>query len=399
MSTFLRASGAIFVVLSVVACSADASEDGPPPLGGRDGTTQQDDGNGAAVTIGPDGLPVGPDGKPIPTRLDGRYELSNRLDLSSAGVFPDTVSDALQALTDFREKPSSTIAELLQAANVPVVSQVLGLIPSLIRDQVLGFVDDHVFKSLYAKVPVTKQITGIVDDVASIATKFEVVSELEFPEPVASGNVMGAHRIKGIAFNWMEKRNVVNSPDVLRTLQTQKVKINAVRLDAQSPELESGRLALGDHTFSIPIGSFAVLATDKLAAEKFGVKNLLEAVGKIVDCAELASDVAARCIGIGPAKVCVGHETEIRNLCTVGLDAVVSVVQGKIKALDVPALHLSSGTAKMWDAPAPNGKLDAKVDRIDEGYYTAGVGPKDDKILATFSGRRVADALPSGTSF
>jgi hypothetical protein len=142
-----------------------------------------------------------------------------------------------------------------------------------------------------------------------------------------------------------------------------------------------------------------VLATDKLAADKFGVKNLREAVGKVVDCADLAKDVAARCIGLGPAKVCVGHETEVRNLCTIGLDVIVSLVQGKIKALDIPALHLSSGTAKMWDAPAAGGKLDAVVDRIDDGYWTAGVGPNDDKILATFTGRRVADALPSGTSF
>lgn len=398
MSLLLRASGALAVVLAVAACSADASEDAPP-LGDGAGTTQQDDGKGGTVTIGPDGLPVGADGKPIPTKLDGRYEISNRLDLTTAGVFPDAANDALQALSDFRERPSSTIASLLQAANVPVVSQVLGVIPSLIRDQVLGFIDDHVFKALYDKLPVTKQITGILDDLASITTKFEVVSLLEFPEPVASGNVMGAHRITGVAYSWMEKRNVIDSPDVLKKLQTQKVKINAVRLDTRSPELESGRLAMGDHTFTIPIGSFAVLATDKLAADKFGVKNLREAVGKVVDCADLAKDVAARCIGLGPAKVCVGHETEVRNLCTIGLDVIVSLVQGKIKALDIPALHLSSGTAKMWDAPAAGGKLDAVVDRIDDGYWTAGVGPNDDKILATFTGRRVADALPSGTSF
>jgi hypothetical protein len=387
MSTFLRASGALALVFAVVACGAGDGSDAPP----LDQPGAAGGGSNGAVTIGPDGLPVGPDGQPLPTKLDGRYEVSNQLDLTSSGILPDLANDTLKALSDFREKPSSTIAELLKAANVPVVSQVLGVIPSIIRDQVLGFIDDHVFKALYQTVPVTKQITGMLDDLASIATKFEVVSVLELPPGNAMGDSNGTHQLTGIAYNWMEKRTVIDAPDAITAFELQKVKINAVGLDKRSPELESGRLAIGDHTFKVPIGSFAVVAADKLAQDKFGTKNLRDAIGLVVDCANLAHDVANRCVGIGPAKVCVGHESDIKNICSLGLDVIVSNVQARIKALDIPALHLKSGTAKMWDAPVDKGPLDAVVDRIDGGFWTAGVGPDDKQILATFTGTRIGD--------
>jgi hypothetical protein len=386
--TLLRASGALAMVFAIAACGSSDGED-PAPLG--DPGAQGTDANGNPVVIGPDGLPVGPDGKALPTKLDGRFELSNSLDLTSAGIFPDMANDTLKALSDFREQPSSTIVELLQAANVPVVSQVLGVIPALIRDQVLGFIDDTVFKALYDKLPVTKQITGILDDLGSLATKFEVVTVLEFNVPGPTGNVLGTHQFTGVAYNWMEKRTVINAPDVIKTLELQKVQINAVGLDMRSPELESARLAVGDHAFKVPIGSFAVLAADKLAADKFGTKDLRTGIHKVVNCAAVAKSVAARCIGIGPARVCVGHESDINNLCSIGIDIIVSTIQGRIKDLDIPALHLKSGTAKLWDAPAPGGQLNAIVDRVDEGYWTAGVGPQDKKILATFTGRRVGE--------
>ena len=52
----------------------------------------------------------------------------------------------------------------------------------------------------------------------------------------------------------------------------------------------------------------------------------------------------------------------------------------------------------MWDAPVTKGPLDATIDRIDHGYWTASVnvGKTDKTILATFIGRRTGDvALPS----
>jgi hypothetical protein len=393
----LRVSGALLIVAGLVACGGAGQED-PGELGGADDPAGANGPNGGPIVVGPDGVPVGPDGQPIPPKLDGTYELSNQFDLTSAGIFPDMVNDTLSSLSNFREHPTQTLVDLMDAANVPVAPQVLNAIPSLIRDQVFGFIDDHVFKSLYDKVPVTKQITGILDDLASIATKFEVVSILDVPEPNEIGDARGTHQLTGVAYTWNAKRTVINAPDVLTQFELKNVKLNAVPLEKLNAQLETGRLAIGDSAYAIPIGSFAVAGADALAKDKFGAKDLRDAIGMVVDCEALAKDVASRCIDpVGPGKVCVGHESEIENLCSTGLDVLVGVLKGQIKRLDLPALHLKDGTAKMWDAPTPGGAVDAVVDRIDTGFWTAGVGPDDKPVLATFTGKRIGESKwPSG---
>jgi hypothetical protein len=398
MSLSLRAIPVVLIAFVVAACGTD---DGAPDPMSADGnradgpTTDQPNG----VKLGPDGLPVGPDGKPLAPKLDGVYELSSYFDLTSTGVFPDVANDTLQALSNFKEHPSQTMVDLLAAAKVPVVPDLLNAVPSFIRDKVLGYVDDHVIKSFYKTVPFAKNLTGMLDDLASITTKFELVTTLDLPQGNAIGDVQASHTFKGVAYNWSDKRNVINAPDVLKSLEKQRVTANAVALEKRSPELETARLGLGDHAFNVPIGSFALLAANKVMQDKLGAADLRDALGKVVDCAALAADVANRCIDpIGPGKICVGHETELENLCTLGLDVLVGVIQGQIKRLDLPLLHMKDGSAQMWDAATPKGPLDATIDRIDHGYWTATVhvGSEDKTILATFVGHRTGDvAAPS----
>lgn len=397
MTKVLRATGALMVIAGMVACGGADPGDAPDPSS-PNGTSASGPGAGGDVTIGPDGVPVDKDGKPIAPKLDGKYELSNTFDITSAGILPDMANETLKALSNFREHPTGTIADLAEAAKVPVVSNLLDVIPSLIKDLVFGYIDDHVFKALYNKVPVTQTITGMLDDLGTIATKFEVVSLLDVPAGNAIGDATGTHQLTGIAYTWDGQRNVINAPDALTQFEMKRVKMNAVPLDKLNAELETGRLSLGDETFSIPIGSFAVLGADKLVQMKFGAKDLRDAIGKVVDCKALATDVANRCIDpIGPGKVCVGHESDIESFCSIGLDLLVGVVRGQLKALDIPALHLKDGTAKMWDAPAPGGPMDAVVDRIDTGFWTAGVGKDDKPILATFTGKRVGESSTPST--
>ena len=389
------------VMLAFVVAACGGGDDGAPGPMSADGshaegtTTQGPNG----VMLGPDGLPVGADGKPLAPKLDGVYELSSYFDLTSAGVFPDVANDTLKALSNFKEHPSQTMVDLLAAANVPVVPNVLNAIPSLIRNLVLGYIDDHVVKSLYKTVPFAQHLTGMLDDLATITTRFELVTTLELPVGNATGDAQASHTFSGIAYNWSEKRNVIHAPEVLKSLEKQSVKANAVSLEKRAPELESARLKLGDHGFNIPLGSFALLAADRLMKDKFGATGLRDALGKVIDCAALADDVSKRCIDpIGPGKICVDHKTEIQNLCSLGLDVLVGAVQDQDKRLDLPLLHMKEGSAQMWDAATDKGPLDATIDRIDHGYWTATVhaGSADKTILATFVGHRTGDvAAPS----
>jgi len=398
MTRTLRVVPAVMIALAAVACGGSDESPDPYSADGTGGPGGAAAGPGG-VTIGPDGLPVGPDGKPLPPKLDGRYELSNYFDLTSSGVFPDVANDTLKALSNFKEKPTQTMVDLMDAANVPVVPTVLNAIPALIRDYVLGWIDDTIVKSLYKSVPFAKTMTSMLDDMATITTKFELVTTLDLPVGNAIGDAPATHTFSGVAWNWQDKRNFIGAPEVVKGLTGQAVEANAVALEKRSPELESGRLTLGTHKFSVPIGSFALLAINRLVKDKLGAADLRAALGMVVNCAAVADTVSKKCIDpIGPGKICVDHKTELQNLCNTGLDILTGVVQGQIKELDLPLLAMKDGQAQMWDAPAENGPLDATIDRLDKGFWTASVtvGKTDKPILATFAGRRIGDvANPS----
>lgn len=393
----LRIVPVVLIALAAVACGT--GDDGSVEPKSSDGTNGPGGGNGSNVPLGPDGLPVGPDGLPLAPKLDGKYELSNYFDLTSAGVFPDVANDTLKALANFKEHPTQALVDVLDGARVPIVPQVINAVPALIRDQVLGFIDDHLVKSLYQNVPFAQTLTAMIDDLATITTRFELVTNLDLPPGDAIGDSQASHTFAGVAYTWQDKRTFIGAPTVLKSLEQQSVAASAVSLEKRSPSLESARLKLGDHRFSVPIGSFAVLAADALAKDKFGAPDLRAALGKVVNCDALADDVSKRCIDpAGPGKVCVDHKSEIKGLCETGLDTLVATLQAQIKRLDLPLLHLKDGEAQMWDAPADKGPLDATIDRLDRGFWTAGVnaGKTEKTILATFVGRRIGDvASPS----
>lgn len=371
----LAAGLAVVLAVSVVACGED------------EGTSS--DANGAAPELGADG-------QPLVTRLDGTYELSSQIDLTTTGLLPDVANDSLRALSSFREKPSQTLLDLASAAKVPVVSNVVDIVPGPLKDLVLGYIDEHVFKALYQNAPVTEKITGLADDLASVATKFELLTTLDVPAGDAIGNAKATHAVKGIAWTFGKDRHVVDAPEIVSKISNvEDVPTNAVALEKRSPKLESGRLEVGDHAFKLPLGQFAIKGADLLVKSKFGANDLRDALGKMVDCKKLADDVANRCIDpIGPGKVCVGHASEIEKMCSAGLDLLVDAVRGGLGKLDIPLLSFDEGNAKMWDAPAENGALDGVIDRIDDGFWIAQV-KGGSKTAYPFQGLRKTVTTPT----
>jgi hypothetical protein len=380
----IRSVAVSLFVLSSVFCFAGCASHAD----GQGGSNDKDTGN--KVRLGADGMPVGPDGKPLPTKLDGSYELTTGFDLTSTGLLPKVTGETLKALSGLKDHPSQTIVDLMDAAHVPLITNILDVVPSELKGYVLGYIDDHVFSALFQAVPVTQKIAGLLEDMASLVTNFQVVTTLDLPPGNDVGDCTAKHGISGMAYDWDGQHHVVRAPSLLDQATTQSVQANAVALADRSPELESGRLKLGDHTFSIPIGEWAVYGADELAKARYGATDLRDALGKLVDCDGLAAAVANECLA---GEICVGHQDDLKSICTTGLDLVVQAVQAALKSFDVPVLHLQDGVAQMWDAPTAGGPLDAVVDRIDHGFWTAAVdvGSQSHPVVATFSGQRVGD--------
>ncbi len=328
---------------------------------------------------------------PAAEPLYGSYELSTFFDLTDAAILPDIANDTLSALSGLKESPSRTIIDLLKASNAPVVSNVLGIIPQQLLGPFEGFIDDYLFSRLFEGVPATETVASLIDDIASLVTHFEVITVLDMPEPDEFGNSVATHQLTGLGFTLLGNRFVVDSPEFLSELTgASEVSCNIAHLYESSPLIETGRVDIGDHGFGLPIGHYVLAAVDKVLQEQLGVEDLRGALGLIVDCRGLAQAVAGRCIG----PLCIGHETEIFQLCDAGLGIIVAQVEERVLALDFQAIHLAGGDAKMWDAAVDGDPLDGLIDRIDQGQWIAGidVGSGEKSVSASFVGRRIGDS-------
>ncbi len=332
-----------------------------------------------------------PEEKPALTTLSGKYELSTRYDLTTAGVFPDVANGSLRALSQLKDNPSKTIIDLLKAAHVPIIATVLALLPDQIEAPFENWFNDAFFDTVYQNMPASKRIADLVDDLASLATKFEVTSSLNLPTPNENGESGASHALTGLGFTILGQRTIFHAPASLAPeTHADHVPATLLHILEHSPKVENGLLELGDHGFSVPLGDYLVQAADKLAEAKFGAPTFAEALEKAFDCAGIAHKVSDRCLG----PVCVGHETQIKEMCIAGVDLVAHQVLDNLRAIKIDFLRLANGQAAMWDAPKPDGVMDGKIDRLDKGRWTAFMRTSlvEHSVTATFTGTRVADA-------
>lgn len=326
-------------------------------------------------------------------QLSGTYQLANRIDLASAGILPDLASSTLESLSKLKDDPAGAIIGILQATNAPVISTLLSALPDVITQQLASFIDGFITSQVYQGVPVTEQIAGIVQDTAQLVTQFQLDTTLTIATPDDTGTAAATHALAGATFSVEDQTLVVTAPDLLSSATQASFQATAVHIVEQGPDVENGLLDLGDHAFAVPLGDYAIHGLDQLLMNQLGVPDLRGALGLLVDCSGLAQSVANECVG----PVCVGHEADLEDVCSQGLDAIASDVEAELHMITLQAMHFHEGEAKMWDAPTPGGATDGVIDRIDSGVWTLGLGLTSDEhaATATFTGTRVGDA-PAG---
>lgn len=308
----------------------------------------------------------------------GRYELTSHYDLSQAEGVPELVSEALGSLTGLAEDPAGTLIGILDEANLPVVDDLLGALPSLVRDQLENLLNDAIQEQLYQGAPVAEEIVAWADQIATILTDFEVVSTLDVGS--LNGNVSATHVMAGVAFELDGARRLIDTPELVDQL-TQARDVSCQIDQAGSSE----RITLADHAFNLPLGDFAVTAVNQAIAAKFGVPDLAGALGLLIPCDQIAEQVASQCLG----PVCVGHQTEIEALCVAGLGQIADKIEERIAAIDYAAIHLAAGQGILIDGKAD--VADGSFDAIEQGTWQAGFdldGRRID-VAATFTGARI----------
>jgi hypothetical protein len=338
--------------------------------------------------------PAGPADDDDTDQMDpvaGRYAITSHFDLSTAEGTPARAQGAIAALAGLADDPAGTMFDLLEAADVPVLDQLLGAIPDALVDQVAGWINDHVVDRVYDGVPVTQQLAGLADDLATALTDFEVMSDLDLGTIDAAGAAGASHMLAAVAFQLDGARREVDTPAIVDQLSVASDVACQVSLaSGDDATAGTGHIEIGDHAFHLPLGDFLVVALDQVMMEKYGVPDLRAALELMIDCAALADSVASRCVGIGPAEVCVGHQSEIEAVCDAGLDQVAERVEDQIARIDYAEIRLRAGRADLADEAEGDVLADGVIDRLAPGSWTADLDVDGHALptTATFTGVR-----------
>ncbi|MEO8704352.1 MAG: hypothetical protein ABI867_30135 [Kofleriaceae bacterium] len=289
--------------------------------------------------------PIGTPEDPQPART-GPYQVRNTIDFTVEAIVPAQVELVVATLREFSTNPAHSLIVFADQAGVPAVGLLYGAIPGVIKDRLEGFINDEVAKLKINGTPIT-EYAGNIAELAELAlTQFAVDSELEMKSGTAT------HRLTALD---LEPAGL----DV-------RVPIGGIAGDVltQEPTLyvdEGGRLSLGEQHFGLNYGEYAWQGLEAASTALFG-QGIRATLGAAVNCPNLAHTIADKCV----LNVCVGHETQLREICDGGLDAIVNFTHERIAAQRLEALHLKSGAVRLVDEDG-----DGVGDTLVEGTWDA----------------------------
>ena len=139
-------------------------------------------------------------------------------------------------------------------------------------------------------------------------------------------------------------------------------------------------IAFGEQHFGLQYGEYAWQGVQAASMALFG-DDIRGVLGGAINCAGLASSIADKCV----LGACVGHESELKSICTGGLDAIVDFAHDRFAEHRIDAFEFATGTARLVDDDG-DGIGDRMVDGTWDARMNLGLGLRH--APATFEGQR-----------
>jgi hypothetical protein len=320
-------------------------------------------GDGIDPGSDPEG-PIGTPENPQPART-GPYQVRNTIDFTVEAIVPAQVELVVATLREFSVNPAHSLIVFADQAGVPAVAALYGVIPGVIKDRLEGFINDEVAKLKINGTP----ITDYAGDMAALAelalTQFAVDSELEMKAGTAT------HRLTALDLEPAGLDVRVPIGGLAGDILTQEPTVTVS---------EGGFLSLGEQHFGLNYGEYAWQGLEAASTALFG-GGIRQTLGSAVNCPALAHGIADKCV----LNVCVGHETQLRDICEGGLDAIVNFAHDRMAAQRLEALHFKSGAVTLVDEDF-DGVGDKLVDGTWDAELNIGLGLR--YAPATFEGSR-----------
>jgi hypothetical protein len=321
---------------------------------------------------------------PVPSPLDtvGKYALQSSIDVPASVLAAGPAADVLTLLQQLHDDPAAALFSALDQAGIPLVNDLYGVLPGALRDVVRGSINDYAKGRIRGDGGVGSELDQLLALANSTLTRFTLKSVLTIPAGAAAAKVAGAHTVDTVVFQIPGGPSVPVPPEILQKAMVFPGALQASPALSTAPASEGGDagLSVGDHFFGLAYGEAIFSALDGAGSGE----ALRARLGPIFDCEGMGQYVSKRCISV----LCIGHADDITEICSQGLDQVVSQVHAQLSTLTFQALRFESGAAWLWDAPAGSTVQDGLLSRLDHGAWKAsidvGTGPRE--CNATFTG-------------
>jgi len=254
--------------------------------------------------------PTNPDEpQPVP-QLEGTFQVSSAINLTVEAVVPQPAADAIELLRAFRDSPGRGLFDLAVDAGVPAVGTIRDALPSSLESKVYGWLDTQL-----------ASYRPIAGDIVTLAETALATAELESTLTIDGGHA--THMLTAV--------NGISLPAI------------SASTTASSAD---DTLSIGDHTYGLAYGE---IIWQQLELEA----RLTSAI----DCPAIAKTVAAKCY----LGVCVGHESELTQVCQAGVAELVERAHDKLAEMRFDVLHFAAGSATIVDTGLVDGTWNAEI--------------------------------------
>jgi hypothetical protein len=275
--------------------------------------------------------PTDPDDPPPPPpppspALAGAYHLTTVMDLSATTVVPATLHQAIDALRAFGISPGNALFDLAAEAGVPAVQDIRDALPDFLEAKVIEWIDQRLLAT---------GLPGVANDLVAIAdTAFghvELGSRLDIEAPL--------HQLESIAV-------VVDGHRVDAAVEALPEDAAELGLSAEPVcTMNDLSLTIGEHRFGLRVGSLMWTALENAVETGWGT-DVQTVLSDAVGCPAMAAWVADQCMW----GYCVGHETELNQICDAGVAKAIDKLREQITSADFDAVVLHAGSATGTDA-------------------------------------------------
>lgn len=272
--------------------------------------------------------PSNPTNPPAPV-ANGPYTVTSNVEITIEALLPEPAYNLVGTLRDFSQNPAETLLDEAEAAGVPAVGTIRDYLPSILEDKLEGWINDEINKIEIAGIPVPQFASQIVTLAETTLSQVDLHSTLTIENGTAT------HRLTALDL----------SPAGIDTQLELGNFPNEIVSATTTATTSRSTLSIGDHMFSVAYGHYAWQALEAEITSTYGT-NIRGLLGSAINCPAIAATVANKCV-LGQ---CVGHATELTQICERGLDEVVARAKAKLETFRFDALQLQAGTATMVDA-------------------------------------------------